>query len=93
MDSCRAFTTVHGGCSKFISMPEVRGAYLHVGVPLDLALKIVRVPRPADVYNASVAAKNFPFKRVRVICQPPRVCDPVNCCPLCCRRYIQGRIK
>jgi len=43
------------------------GAHQHFGVPLDLALKIVRSPLPADVYNASVAAKRFPFKRVRGI--------------------------
>jgi len=41
------------------------GAYQHFGVSLELALLLVRSPKPAGIYNASIHGK-VPFERVRV---------------------------
>jgi KTSC domain len=41
------------------------GAYQHCGVSLEVALMLVRSPKPASIYNASIHGK-VPFERVRV---------------------------
>ena len=41
------------------------GAYQHFGVSLEVALMLVRSPKPASIYNASIHGK-VPFERVRV---------------------------
>jgi hypothetical protein len=50
------------------------GAYQHFGVPLDLALKLVRSHEIGQVFQQKISG-HFPFKRVRVSRTAPRTSE------------------